>query len=390
MALIIRDKNFEFNSLEVQKINTPIHTIELFIDTADTIKKLPWLIALLFKKSNINIRIEIPQILEDELVRAIKIPYVKHIKFSNGFKIIYILTLKPIGENTAHFDGLKKCLKTYPNVHIVCFYEYAHYLTLMLKHILDIHCLGISEHDEKKSHIHVDTFEKEFVPNDEDIYILICVHSCKTQMPKNYIVYQVEQFDASFVKWKSYKNILDGAIMILDYSISNIKKLYTQDRMNRVVWTPMWKFNDDIELHNHKKIIDVCFIGTITARRSKILNLLSLKYKIFFANHLKQIAFWEAIAKSKIILNMHAGDNYTILEMGRICRLIGSNVPIVSEISESIIDDFFHILSLPNIFWCTYDNIINVIEYLLSAKITHIADDPLLSYQKLLSWGSSA
>ena len=156
------------------------------------------------------------------------------------------------------------------------------------------------------------------------------------QLPKNYILYQLEQLNKSkYITDKLYSDI-NGSLIACDYSRENITK-YKQHRDN--ISFQMMPISNYIIEYYPEYSFDVLFFGTMNERRKKILDYLSKQNIVIattdniFGNNL-----YFHIKKSKIILNLHHYDN-AILEVARLNEILQFNTLIISENSNLIKDN---------------------------------------------------
>ena len=84
-----------------------------------------------------------------------------------------------------------------------------------------------------------------------------------------------------------------------------------------------------------RKEYDICFIGSATPRRQKVLEELKERgLKVFTGNDLFSTERDHALAKAKIILNIHAHENSSEIELWRINYLASNGLFILSENSK--------------------------------------------------------
>lgn len=176
------------------------------------------------------------------------------------------------------------------------------------------------------------------IPNPNILYIVFAPQMWKV-LPRNYIVYQVEQMTYNYCNYDKYFRLLSKALAIFDYSMVNIELLKKREELSDklyffpfVVDTEILKENNEIV----SKEYDVVFYGDISSKRrkeylseiSKICNLRVISDK--FGNELI-----DEIKKAYIVLNIHYKEN-AILETCRLSEVLsyGSN----RVISENSID----------------------------------------------------
>ena len=175
----------------------------------------------------------------------------------------------------------------------------------------------------------VDT-EFEITPNrdDADCQIVFGAHRCLEPL-KNAIIFQGEQ-PASPYFTENYKRLLANALHVFDHIPCRTET--THD--------PSWSYlTFPVTVQAVSKVAkscDVLFYGAGNYRRHKIAEDFR-KSDLISQFHLGYTCFGsvrdEAIAKSKIILNIHFYNN-PVLEQHRINHLLASGALVVSERSE--------------------------------------------------------
>jgi uncharacterized protein (DUF2164 family) len=159
-------------------------------------------------------------------------------------------------------------------------------------------------------------------------------------LPKNYILYQLEQINKSnYITNKLYKDI-SKSLLIMDYSRENISK-YKNDRDN-ISYQMMPIVNYIIE-YVPEYSYDVIFFGSMNEKRKKILDYLSMQNIIVAStNNIFGENLYYHLKKAKIILNLHYYDN-ALLETARLNEILKFNTLIISENSNLMKDnqDFY-------------------------------------------------
>ena len=160
------------------------------------------------------------------------------------------------------------------------------------------------------------------------------------QLPKNYILYQLEQINKSkYITDKLYTDIANSLVTI-DYSKENISK-YKNNKEN--ISFQMMPIQNKIIEYVPEYSYDVMFFGSMNERRQKILDYLS-KQNITIAstNNIFGDNLNFHLKKAKIILNLHYYDN-ALLETARLNEILKFNTLIISENSNLMKDnqDFY-------------------------------------------------
>lgn len=155
----------------------------------------------------------------------------------------------------------------------------------------------------------------------DNLYIILFSQKVNVY-PKNYIIYQLEQYNIS--KWvdKKYKLSILFSKKTLDYSYSNINKFDDILKKNITFFNiPCIQYENLINYKINEPILyDVLFYGSMNDSRKKKINYLqrtlkNIKFKIH--NNLYGEKLFYEIHRSKILINIHFYEN-SILET---CRL---------------------------------------------------------------------
>jgi hypothetical protein len=156
------------------------------------------------------------------------------------------------------------------------------------------------------------------------------------QLPKNYILYQLEQLNKSkYITAKLYQDI-SNALITIDYSKENISK-YKINKEN--ISFQMMPIQNKIIEYIPEYSYDILFFGTINDRRQKILDYLSKQNMIIAStNNIFGENLYFHVKKSKIILNLHYYDN-ALLETARLNDILKYNTLIISENSNLMKDN---------------------------------------------------
>lgn len=119
-------------------------------------------------------------------------------------------------------------------------------------------------------------------------------------------------------------------IKILDYSLGNIQLV--KNRIKKDIYYNYLPYQPNKnEIYNYPKNHDVAFIGSLSPRRKKILNLLGESEV-----DVNRIIGWEnkrdkKLFHYKILLNIHHTNNYNIFEEFRCNRAILNKIIVISE-----------------------------------------------------------
>lgn len=153
------------------------------------------------------------------------------------------------------------------------------------------------------------------------------------QVPPSSILYNLEQIDPSNPDLKTLISHLIPKYQIWDYSRQNIARLtalgcgqtarhvpvgYTPE-MSRITPAP-------------EQDIDVLFYGSLSERRLKVLaDMRRAGLKVMAVSNVYGAARDALIARSKVVLNLHYGDNTRIFEIARISYLLANRKAVVTE-----------------------------------------------------------
>jgi hypothetical protein len=167
-----------------------------------------------------------------------------------------------------------------------------------------------------------------------------------TQIPPWYKgawgIYQTEQYNTTWFDGTSpysieYMKMLKRAVFLIDYSERNMEMLktnYDWIRKKSYYFVPFY-YHPSLDYNIvHKKCIDVLLMGSGSARRLQVIeSLKAAGLNAVIVSNVKSI-MEVLIGKSKICINMHYDERYTILETSRISWLLACNSCVVSERGE--------------------------------------------------------
>lgn len=155
---------------------------------------------------------------------------------------------------------------------------------------------------------------------------------------KPYIVYQLEQLDDAhglLNEWPEYRELLANATEIWDYGPSSAQ--YLRDRgFGRVAHLPPG-FHPCLESFRPSPTpdFDVAFCGAPHPRRKGLLDALAAKgVQVAFIYGMYGAERNAILARSKIILNVHAWDDLNALETVRLSLLLANQCFVVSEVGD--------------------------------------------------------
>lgn len=175
------------------------------------------------------------------------------------------------------------------------------------------------------------------IDNPSVLYIVIGPIYLLKNLPKKYILYQVEQINSKWFTEEYYK-IINNSLCIWDFSLHN-KIKYPDVPLDKIYYCPMPLQIIDTNKYNEIEY-DLFFYGSYNVRRDNILKLLQQKYNIIVGYMATEEKRDEYIKKSKIIINLHLYDNVA-LETCRINEVLKFNKPIISETTTT--EDYLNI-----------------------------------------------
>ncbi|MEX0597332.1 MAG: hypothetical protein WD512_12630 [Candidatus Paceibacterota bacterium] len=172
----------------------------------------------------------------------------------------------------------------------------------------------------------------EFVFNLNDIFVFI------RMIPKEWLNFfkdrkhyllNTEQLSRKLI-YETFFNNINENTGILDYSLANIEIIKKMSLLNdRIIKYLPYQINDK-EIKNYDKVFNVCMMDGLSERRSAIAE----KIKIIpSSNIIKGFGLLrdKLLFKHKILVNIHAGDDYNVLEQMRCNRCILNKMIVISE-----------------------------------------------------------
>jgi len=194
------------------------------------------------------------------------------------------------------------------------------------------------------------------IPSDKGTWVLFFTSFLSgfyKSISQPYIVIQTELMDKTISRYPEYKNFLDNASKIYDFS-KNLN----------------FGYSDVYRLQSEEsKEIDVFFYGVLSDRRKKILDKINCNKLILHTSPpVVGPDLWKHINNSKIILNISCYDNRFEPDWIRLSPLL-SNKSFV--ITEKVGDQKFNSLE-DHIPICEYDYIPTLVTHFLKSPINRI------------------
>jgi len=187
------------------------------------------------------------------------------------------------------------------------------------------------------------------------LYIIPLAQVC-TKMPKNYIIYQLEQVKISKLITDSYLLKIKNSLITFDYNILNIQNI-AHDVKHKLTFQPIPILKTIQTQDNYE--YDILFCGGMNKRRTNIINFLKTKYKIKVCNYLYGNDLYNIVSKSKIIVNIHFYEN-AILETVRLNETLGYSNIIISEMPNINDKSYLEYLSIVEFIDIINDDLSNI------------------------------
>jgi hypothetical protein len=197
----------------------------------------------------------------------------------------------------------------------------------------------------------------QYRDNKDDIIIFIQTlpdNISESQLKRSYLL-NTEQLTI-----QNHLNYILNAskiVSIIDYSHANITILL--DQGVKAYYLPY--IPNSNEIYNYKKIYDSCIVNALT--------LFPRRLSVVHANNkITNITdSWgkerdDYLFRHKILVNIHAGDDYKVLEEIRCNRCINNKIIVITEKSQA--DDYYPYKN--NIIECDYDDIPKMVDEVLN------------------------
>ncbi len=167
------------------------------------------------------------------------------------------------------------------------------------------------------------------VRDDNSIYILYAAYRANI-IPKNYIVYQCEQFSSNWFT-ERYWNIMRGAKQVWEYSENGFKN-YDQSFEGKLFHVPAGIVDG---LRNERKDIPVLFYGALNDHRNDIINKLKERgINVVVESNSFNNEIINMLKRTRVVLNIHYYEN-GYLETFRINEALAHGCAVVSEKNDS-------------------------------------------------------
>jgi hypothetical protein len=227
-------------------------------------------------------------------------------------------------------------------------------------------------YQELKKYYNEIEYQDNYNPINKDILHFIISPQIDDNLPKRYIIYNLEPLYFRVQTRQDYIIKLKNAEIIWEYSMSNmniLKKLHTKILYQPFLYSPFMENIYDINFNQTKKDIDVLFYGLMSPRRIKIIQQLkNANINVYCPNYPIHKPIWEKekyelIDRAKIVINIHYHENKNdqTNDLLRIMFLFANKIPVIQEETCDVdIDD----KKIENI--VTYDKIVDKCKELLN------------------------
>jgi hypothetical protein len=150
--------------------------------------------------------------------------------------------------------------------------------------------------------------------------------------PKDPILYNFEQSYINPYWMKPELLALFRRYPVWDYSRTNIERLVARAHVPRPVHVPIGYVPELTRIVPGREDIDVLFYGAMTDRRRAILDQLRARgFRVQVLLGLYGAARDAWIARSKVVINIHALDQTNVFELVRVSYLLANRRAVVSE-----------------------------------------------------------
>ncbi len=171
---------------------------------------------------------------------------------------------------------------------------------------------------------HTATLTREVNSEDDTLYIIYCAFQINDP-PKNYIVYQCEQWGSHWFN-EHYWNIINGAKAVWEFGENNISK-YPPMLQSIVSCVPPGLINGETSVKN----IDVLFYGELNKRRLDLINgIRAQNIHITYKQNVYGAQMKAILSRTKVVLNIHYYESGH-LEAFRINEALCCGCQVVSE-----------------------------------------------------------
>lgn len=184
------------------------------------------------------------------------------------------------------------------------------------------------------------------------------------------IIFNTEQNTRNTYYLEHVLSMLKMGFTLMDYHLGNIElmnKMTNYQYKDKILYLPPLYCPDD-KLYHPIKTKDICFVGTLTDYRQKMLKRLEKRFKIDVIQDFGEIRD-KKISEYKIILNLHADLDYQVFETIRCYRCVFNKILVISQqklVKEnSEIESFCYFSNDDNLertidlILCNYDKIIS-------------------------------
>lgn len=173
-------------------------------------------------------------------------------------------------------------------------------------------------------------FDYQANDDDEMFYIVISPDYFSHGLPKNYFVFNTEQFICDNSPTEDLLAMLRNSYGVLDCSLKNIEFLNTHTvNPGKLFYTKLFPRPVKV-LDFESKTTPILFYGELCPQKKEILERLSLKFPIKIMENLICKERRKELDKAKIILNISTDEN-AMLETTRLCEAMSHGCLVISE-----------------------------------------------------------
>jgi hypothetical protein len=203
---------------------------------------------------------------------------------------------------------------------------------------------------------------------------------------KRVIIFNTEQNTRNTYYLEHILNMMKMGFKIMDYHLGNIElmnKMTNHQYKDKILYLPPLYCPDD-KLYESKKSKDICFVGTLTDYRQKLLKRLGKRFNIDTIQDFGEIRD-KNMSKYKILLNLHADPDYQVFETIRCYRCVFNKILVISQqklIKENSEIESFCYFSNDDNLERTIDLILSNYDKIISEKYKNIDIDYFRDWSK--------
>jgi hypothetical protein len=176
----------------------------------------------------------------------------------------------------------------------------------------------------------------------DQLVVMFGLNHYAGQMPRAYIAVQLEQSPQSDWFTKRYRELLEGAWAVWDYSLVNFRRLRQHNHRYRCLTLGCGSSWLDPSIEPREPEYDVLFMGQINDRRRSILDQLKSRgARCLVLENSWGLDRLRAIRNSRLVVNIHYYDE-AVLEAVRLSYVLSTGALTVSEAScDQVLDHHY-------------------------------------------------